>query len=454
MICKDTLMIKNLPPELSDAEKKDLLTHFGAVNVKIITSKYKQKSKAFVKFESEDIAKNVMLRLHQMVILDSRLCVEYADQELGCGKMHSSMKDIEDGTKHFNTFLNKLNSWNVAVNFHQPPPPHLKYLYPKPNRTTINNIAHALAAIPKFYTQVLHLMNKMNLPPPFSNIPDPPEQAIQQQHFHHHRQQAPLPQPGPPPKQEIPLPPKSSSESELESDPDEPKSSQDNIIPMKRTKPQSTKSVKKPKFIKPPTVVPTGKPTQNTEEVFEKVDLQNQKKIEVIRVSSENLEPKIEETEQQMESFGVMPSQRQKSPKQEDANSEQDETMENRIITEEELSANRISPKDFGVLQVFKNYHAGAPSCRLYIKNLAKNVDQKDLEFIYKRYEGNPDEDEQGNMFDIRLLQEGRMKGQAFVTLQSVTLAQKAVRETNGFILKNKPLVVVFARSAVPKAKA
>lgn len=450
MICKDTLMIKNLPPELSDAEKKDLLTHFGAVNVKIITSKYKQKSKAFVKFESEDIAKNVMLRLHQMVILDSRLCVEYADQELGCGKMQSSTKDIEDGTKHFNTFLNKLNSWNVAVNFHQPPPPHLKYLYPKPNRTTINNIAHALAAIPKFYTQVLHLMNKMNLPPPFSNIPDPPEQAIQHQNFHHHRQQAPLPPPAPLPKQDVPSQ-KSSSESELESDPDEPKSSQD-IIPMKRTKPQSNKSVKKPKFIKPTTVVPSGKPAQNAEEVFEKVDLQNQKKIEV-KVSSENLESKVEDTEQQMESFGVMSSQRHKSPKEEDSNNELDESVENRTITEEELAANRISPKDFGVLSVFKNYHAGAPSCRLYIKNLAKNVEQKDLEFIYKRYEGNPDEDEQGNMFDIRLLQEGRMKGQAFVTLQSVALAQKAVKETNGFILKNKPLVVVFARSAVPKTK-
>lgn len=45
-------------------------------------------------------------------------------------------------------------------------------------------------------------------------------------------------------------------------------------------------------------------------------------------------------------------------------------------------------------------------------------------------------------------MQEGRMKGQAFVTLQSVELAQKALKETNGYILKDKPLVVQFARSA------
>jgi hypothetical protein len=34
----------------------------------------------------------------------------------------------------------------------------------------------ALAAMPKFYTQVLHLMNKMNLPPPFEG--DFPEVSI------------------------------------------------------------------------------------------------------------------------------------------------------------------------------------------------------------------------------------------------------------------------------------
>ena len=37
---------------------------------------------------------------------------------------------------------------------------------------TINNIAHALAGVPKFYNQVLHLMNRMNLPPPFAKIPE------------------------------------------------------------------------------------------------------------------------------------------------------------------------------------------------------------------------------------------------------------------------------------------
>lgn len=439
MVCKDTLIFKNLPPELTDIEKRELLTHFGAKNIKIITSQYKQKSRAFAKFDSEDIAKNVMHRLHQISILGSRLSVEYAEEEIGCDKIQLNFLEDEDVNKHFKVFLNKLNSWNNAVNFSQPPPPHLKYLYPRANRATINNIAHALATVPKFYTQVLHLMNRMNLPPPFSNIPDPPI----------HQPPPPLPPQAKPP--EIPQPqPKeeSTSESEYESDPEEINQKNQEIIPEKRKRPQK-KMVKKPKFIKPQQVVPSGKPAQNPDEVFEKVNLQKEKKIE-LKVS-ENLEPREEKMEV-VESFGIIPSQKTntKDTTDEEADKIEEET---KIITEEELSSNRISPKDFGVLPVFKNYHAGAPSCRLYIKNLAKNVEMKDLEYIYKRYDVPETDEDQGNMFDVRLMQEGRMKGQAFITLQNVTLAQKAVKETNGFILKNKPLVVVFARSAIPKPK-
>jgi hypothetical protein len=31
----------------------------------------------------------------------------------------------------------------------------------------MNNMMNAIATVPRLYTQVLHLMNKMNLPPPF-----------------------------------------------------------------------------------------------------------------------------------------------------------------------------------------------------------------------------------------------------------------------------------------------
>ncbi|KAJ8947180.1 hypothetical protein NQ314_008681 [Rhamnusium bicolor] len=169
MVCKDTLKIKKLPKELSEAQKEDFARHFGATKVKVVTSRVKEKSVVYAKFESEEFAKNVLIRLHQIMVLNCRLCVEYAENDILQGK--PQLKKVEESDicnkKFFKTFVNKLTSFNESVGFHQPPPSHLKYLYPKANRATINNIAHALATIPRFYIQVLHLMNKMNLPPPF-----------------------------------------------------------------------------------------------------------------------------------------------------------------------------------------------------------------------------------------------------------------------------------------------
>ena len=45
--------------------------------------------------------------------------------------------------------------------------------------------------------------------------------------------------------------------------------------------------------------------------------------------------------------------------------------------------------------------------------------------------------------FDIRLMQSGRMKGQAFVGLATEAAATAAVTETNGYCLAGKPMVVV-----------
>ena len=45
--------------------------------------------------------------------------------------------------------------------------------------------------------------------------------------------------------------------------------------------------------------------------------------------------------------------------------------------------------------------------------------------------------------FDIRLMKEGRMKGQAFVTLPSEEKAKKALRDAHGYILQGKPMVIV-----------
>lgn len=187
------------------------------------------------------------------------------------------------------------------------------------------------------------------------------------------------------------------------------------------------------------------------------MDVHVQKKIEV-RVASNTLEVPKDLRPEKTGTIGIMPvvpkslepipeSAREPSEPPPEAVEEKASTAFPAISTAE-LAENQISPKDLGVLPVFKNYHPGAPTCRLYIKNIAKTVVSQDLEYIYNRYR-NPQN--VASLFDIRLMQEGRMKGQAFITLDTVELAQKAVKETNGYILKEKPLVVVFARSAAQK---
>lgn len=69
--------------------------------------------------------------------------------------------------KNYETFLHKLNTWHSDLDLAHPPPNYLFYNYPAPTTEVLKNICSVLNNIPKFYTQVLHLMNKMNLPCPF-----------------------------------------------------------------------------------------------------------------------------------------------------------------------------------------------------------------------------------------------------------------------------------------------
>jgi U11/U12 small nuclear ribonucleoprotein 65 kDa protein len=113
-------------------------------------------------------------------------------------------------------------------------------------------------------------------------------------------------------------------------------------------------------------------------------------------------------------------------------------------IVKHRLSEEQLHLLDNG--RLYRNYQRGSPSQRLYIKNLnSKHVDERILHSIYDRYS------EQSSPVDIRLLRDGKMKGQAFVSFASVELATRALADTNGFMLHEKPMIVQFARSAIAK---
>jgi U11/U12 small nuclear ribonucleoprotein SNRNP65 len=45
------------------------------------------------------------------------------------------------------------------------------------------------------------------------------------------------------------------------------------------------------------------------------------------------------------------------------------------------------------------------------------------------------------------ILQEGRMRGQAFLTFPSVEVAHRALNLVNGFVFKGKPMIIQFGRT-------
>ncbi|PKI77323.1 hypothetical protein CRG98_002268 [Punica granatum] len=97
-------------------------------------------------------------------------------------------------------------------------------------------------------------------------------------------------------------------------------------------------------------------------------------------------------------------------------------------------------------LPQFKNYTAGNPAPVLYIKNLAKDVVHDDFYFIFGSLFASMDEAKSN--LHVKLMQEGRMRGQAFVTFPSVELAQTALNLVNGYVYKGKPMIIQFGRNA------
>ncbi|XP_061316847.1 RNA-binding region-containing protein 3 isoform X3 [Pezoporus flaviventris] len=424
-----TLLVRHLPAELSAAEKEDLLKHFGAVSVRVLSDHGRLKHTAFATFPSENAAVKALSRLHQLKLLGHTLVVEFAKEQDSvqvlsqpsvsekCKSSEEQVKaeekkelscvKIEDGIAPEHGLSFPINSC-------------LKYLYPPPSSTILANIANALASVPKFYVQVLHLMNKMNLPSPFGPITARPPM---------YEEYLPAPVPPPPvppfPPEEPPLPEEeeqqsSGDESEYESDNEEEKERMTKLMELATLQPKrpintKRRGVQKRRRIKDLLNVPMCTPQSNLHpalspsDVFDQPQRVGHKKIEfhintdipaVLQINSEK------EKNNEMEKFSV-----------------------------------------------FKNYEPGDPNCRIYVKNLAKQVQEKDLKFIFGRYVDFQSEMER-NMFDIRLMKEGRMKGQAFIGLPNEKAAAKALNEANGYVLFEKPMVVQFARSARPKQDA
>ncbi|XP_078323610.1 RNA-binding region-containing protein 3-like isoform X2 [Crassostrea virginica] len=462
-----TLYVRHLPSDLTNNEKEDLLLHFGATSVKVMGNKGPMKHAAFATFPDNESAKKALIQLHQLDVLGCKLVVEFArsDQSKNFpSQLEKRRKKLVDGSNFPQEIIEEkadeylstedtFKTWRMAY----PRNPKLHYLYPPPTVSIVTNIANALASYPKFYVQVLHLMNKMNLPAPFGPVTSTPpipgekedtlilgEDLLEAEEM------------------EV----TSEEESEIESD--EENKGTGNVSkeiatkrPIRRKARLPKKRLKLAPFVPPPVQIP-AKPEQllSTQDVFEQPTTQvQQKKIELRLPDLPVTNPRdgdSESTEQNLENageggFGKIQPVEKPPPEQELRDSDLPYTIDpDKFLSLDSLKNGKISRSEMKSFSVFKNYKSGEVASRLYIKNLAKNTTEQDLLNIYGGFV-NWDDDLEKNIFDIRLMKEGRMKGQAFVTFASENSADKALKETNGFVLNSKPMAVQFARSAKAK---
>ncbi|XP_046556903.1 RNA-binding region-containing protein 3-like [Haliotis rubra] len=457
-----TLLIRHLPSDLTPADKDDLLRHFGAVSVQFMGTTGPMKHAAFAGFTDQAQAAKALTRLHQLDVLGSRLKAEFAKESLAPDRIKTDQPWTKEKVADNNTkekeaivppsFDDVYHKWSINY----PRNPRLHYMYPPPTVSILTNIANALASYPKFYVQVLHLMNKMNVPTPFGVLTTTPPIPADLKHQAEEKSAANISAKS------------TSSESEIESGGEG--KSLDVHVPDQIYARKRKRSHKKARLMIQPLAEVTAQgsvpPDQivKPSEVFEQVqDKPAQKKIQLklpSLVSSTAQEEtgvaKMDTTEstsrlmQDEETGGFGRMEPVQKELEDSAPPEEDDWVRHGFVSQEELDRGRLPMSELKELSVFRRYERGEPSCRLYLKNLAKQVTDNELRFIYGRFIDVTNEQDL-NIFDVRLMKEGKMKGQAFVTFPSEDKAIPALEQTNGYILNGKPIVVQFARSAKQK---
>lgn len=329
------------------------------------------------RFESQEFAEAVIQQLHQKELLGYRLTVELSPNDLDVNLMKCpkplplSESSIDEVKKLQEVYLKKLNSWSMALDLNQPPPYHLRYSYPDPNPHILSNIASSLASNQKFYYQVLHLMNRMNLPAPFEPVEGCTLKKLMKTETADKYTTTDETDP------EL-----SESEMESEDESDQVVYTEPKIPLLKR---KISKSMKSKHFKTVTAGAVLKKAKVELANVFDTVECETPKKIEV-KVSAE-LKPVEGPTADTEGGFGVIYSTKSLTKEDDDKNeNECDDDLTGHCISKEELAANRLSERDMKDMPIFKNYHPGAPSCRLYIKNIAKTVMDNDLKYIYTRF--------------------------------------------------------------------
>lgn len=276
------------------------------------------------------------------------------------------------------------------MNFQQPPPPDLTYKYPTSTPAICKEISKHLISNAAFYNQVVHLMNRMNLPPPFRNdTPLTVDTGCQTDDI-----------------KIIRKPDLATDESEMESEED---------IPSKRLNPRPVDRKRVQAYIQ------MEKESRKRMKVELPEEIPVKRKAINIKLAGPTIIQEDLETNDDRSHGGI----------------ERNKVIGDRVPIDKLKQDNPI----------FQNYSPGTPSNVLYVKNLSKTVCPEDLEELYGNYR------DESSSITIDLKTTGRLRGQAFISFKGEghqeMLAQRALEDTNGYVLKGKPIFVCFSKSKV-----
>ncbi|XP_055683657.1 RNA-binding region-containing protein 3 [Lutzomyia longipalpis] len=471
---KSALFVKNFPPILAPCEKVEFLQNFGAKDVAIVGANC-----ARAHFGSEEEAKRALFKLHQLDILNHKLVVTYAKDSFwrvdptipylpNARDSPTILNSLQDNSERLEGFVKNLVAINHHLNFTQPPSDYLHYDYPPPTPHILRAISLQLQAVPKFYTQVCHIMNRMNLVPPFSGVAKQHntrdvgvqttsvENGINGKGGGIKRSRGKL---------------VASDESELESDheddsekilkrladkrkhvPSEAEHTKRirSILDAEKHKSLVMKSLVAPKIESGASAVPPKVPP------FERANGQIAMPRKITLNVPPNMGNPFMKNPNVKEPPVLMPpppapdssSSSGSSSSSSSSSTASSLTLTGCFLTDKQLAEKRIPREKLKEMPVFSEYTPGFPSNQLYVKNIDKEVTRDDLWYVFGRYSKHK------NDIQIDCKFQGKFRGQAWIKFNNETgvkvgerQVDRALREIHGFILKNKPLHVSYAKS-------
>lgn len=394
-----TVIVKNIEPE-----NLDIFSTCNATSIQRFGRR-----RGLLSFTDPQYARFFIQNYHQTSVNGRIISVEYFRKS---STKNQKTDNKSDEMPSISKFVKKLYATCDELQFDQPPPPYLKYSYPSINSDILDSISIALMSNSRFYTQVLHLMNRMNLDPPFG-----PKKIESKEDG----EVTPLRSGCEVGTQTDPMRFSSDEESELESDTEKRPSKS-----RKRKLPDKEKLYRnKVKKILHVTALTKKQSNQNLNQQKEK-----------------NLESVFEGKKPLVSQKIALNVDKAKIPEPTENNVSKNDLVKETFTPPEHLKTNQIPTNQLNDIPVFKNYTKGEPFNKLYIKNLHKDVTETDLRSLYERFYPT---------LGVNVLQKGRMKGQAFVTFENLEanrmdLVEEALNATNGFILRTKPMVVCYAK--------